>query len=182
MICIGKITDEDFGNENKSMKEPRIRYGARGLVFNSEGKIAVLYKELKNEYKLIGGGIDENEDPTKAFKREVREETGCIVDIDDCLGTIVEQKSQDNFIQTSYVYVAHVIEDTNQLGLTQDEIEDGAILLWLPINDALEKIKNSEDNLKASTHEGAMSVYHAKFIVRRDYTILNYFKRKYIEE
>ena len=70
MICIGKITDEDFEEEIKVMKEPRIRYGARGLVFNSEGKIAVLYKKIINEYKLIGGGIDENEDPIKAFKRE----------------------------------------------------------------------------------------------------------------
>lgn len=177
MICIGKITDEDFGNENKSMKEPRIRYGARGLVFNSEGKIAVLYKELKNEYKLIGGGIDENEDPTKAFKREVREETGCIVDIDDCLGTIVEQKSHDNFIQTSYVYVSHIIEDTGESSFTEQEKGEKSVCLWLELDDAINKIKDCEDNLVASVYDGEMSIYHTKFIVRRDYKILEYYKK-----
>lgn len=182
MNCIKVLTDLDLNLDVKEFNNPRIRYGARGIVLNDNNEIAILNKKNKNEYKLVGGGIDENEDPTLAFKREVLEESGCKIEIDDCLGIIKEEKSQDNFIQTSYVYVAHVIEDTNQLGLTQDEIDDGATLLWLPIDDALEKIKNSEDNLKASTHEGAMSVYHAKFIVRRDYTILNYFKRKYAED
>lgn len=176
MICIGKITDEDFEEEIKVMKEPRIRYGARGLVYNSEGKIAVLYKKIKNEYKLIGGGIDENEDPIKAFKREVLEETGCIVDIDDCLGTIVEQKSHDNFIQTSYVYVSHVIEDTGKDSFTEQEKGEKSVCLWLKLEEAIDKIKNCENSLIASKYDGEMSVYHTKFIVRRDYKILEYYK------
>lgn len=66
MICIKKITDEDFGINSIPFINPRHRWGARGIVFNNENKIAILHKSLKNEYKLIGGGIDENEDPTKA--------------------------------------------------------------------------------------------------------------------
>lgn len=76
MICIKKITDEDFGLNSIPFDNPRKRLGARGIVFNNEGKIAILNKTLKNEYKLVGGGIDENEDPTIAFKREVMEEAG----------------------------------------------------------------------------------------------------------
>lgn len=176
MICIKKITDEDFGNENKSMVEPRQRFGARGIVFNDEGKIAILFKKAKNEYKLIGGGIDEDEDPTKAFKREVLEETGCLVDIDDCLGTIIEQKSYDNFMQTSYIYVSHIIKNTGETHLTNQEIGEESVCLWLNINEAMDKIKECEDNLIASVYEGNMSVYHTKFIVRRDYEILKYYK------
>ena len=35
----------------------------------------------------------------------------------------------------------------------------------------------SEKNLIPSSEEGTLSVYHAKFIVRRDYEILNYYKQ-----
>lgn len=179
MNCIKTLTDMDFNLNVKEFNNPRIRYGARGIVFNENNEIAILYKKKKNEYKLVGGGIEETEDSIKAFQREVLEETGCKIEIDDCIGIIKEEKSQDNFIQTSYVYVAHVIEHISNINLTEDEKDDGSILLWLPIDIALEKIKNCEDKLLASSHEGTMSVYHAKFIVRRDYTILKYYINKY---
>ena len=110
MKCIKTITDEDFDLKIKNFNNPRTRLGARGIVFNDKNEIAILNKANKNEYKLVGGGIKENEDPTVAFKREVLEESGCKIDIDDFLGIIKEEKSQDNFIQTSYIYVAHVLE------------------------------------------------------------------------
>lgn len=172
MICIGKLTDEDFGLNIIPFNNPRCRYGARGIVFNQDNKIAILNKSLKNEYKLVGGGIEEDEDPTKAFKREVLEETGCKVEIDDCLGTFEELKSQDNFKQTSYVYVAHVVEDTNELHYTQKERDEGAKLLWLDIEDAMRLIKDCEDKLISSKYE---NIYHTKFIVKRDYQILKYY-------
>ena len=44
-------------------------------------KIAIFYKSNKNEYKLPGGGMENDENPEEAFKREVLEETGCVVEI-----------------------------------------------------------------------------------------------------
>jgi len=178
MNCIKVLTDLDFDLKVKEFNNPRVRYGARGIVFNDKNEVAILNKTNKNEYKLVGGGIEENEDPTIAFKREVLEEAGCKVDIDACLGIIKEEKSQGNFIQTSYVYVAHVIEDTKQLNLTQKEIDEGSQLLWLNIDDAINTIKNCEDKLKPSKYE---DVYHTKFIVRRDYTILKHYKNNYLK-
>lgn len=175
MKCIKVLTDEDFGLNIKKFDNPRVRLGARGIVLNNKNEIAILNKKHKNEYKLVGGGIEENENPTLAFKREVLEESGCIIEIDDCLGTIREEKSQDNFIQTSYVYVAHVLEDTKELHLTAKEIEEGSQLLWLNIEDALKKIKDCENKLISSNYE---NVYHTKFIVRRDYIILEYYLNK----
>lgn len=172
MHCIKVLTDKDFNLEVKEFNNPRIRYGARGIVFNDKNQIAILNKANKNEYKLVGGGIEGDEDPMIAFKREVLEEAGCIIEIDKCLRTFKEEKSQGNFIQTSYVYVAHVIEDTKHQNFTQKEIDEGAKLLWLNINDAISLIKDSENKLKPSEYEG---VYHTKFVVRRDYEILKYY-------
>lgn len=172
------ITDKDFDLEVIEFNNPRIRIGARGIVLNEKNEIAILNKANKNEYKLVGGGIEDNEDPKIAFEREVLEEAGCKVEVDDFLGIIREEKSQGNFIQTSYVYVAHVIEDTKHLNLTQKEIDEGAKLIWLNLDDTIQIIKDCEDKLKPSKYE---NVYHTKFIVRRDYTILQYYKNNYLK-
>lgn len=175
MILIDKITDEDLNEKSTEMLNPRIRYGARGIVIRNDGKIAVFNKSKKNEYKLPGGGIEENENPKDAFKREVLEETGCIVEIVEELGTIEEYKSQDNFKQISFVFVGKVIEDTKRLHLTQKEQEEGATLTWEYPSEALELITNSYDKIVASKYE---SVYHTKFIVLRDRRILEYYLKK----
>lgn len=175
MNLIKKLTDKDFNIEPVEMNNPRHRFAARGLVFK-DNKIAILNKQFKREYKLVGGGIEENEDPAIAFQREVLEEAGCEIEIKDLLGIIEEEKSQDNFKQTSYVYVANVIKDTKHLNLTQKELDEGARLLWLDIEDAMRLIKESEDKLIASEYE---NIYHTKFIVRRDYEILKYYLENY---
>ena len=145
MICIKTLTDKDFGLENLPLNNPRIRFGARGLVFNKDNKIAILNKQLKNEYKLVGGGIEESEDPKLAFKREVLEEAGCNVEIKDEIGIIEEIKSHDNFKQTSYVFSANVIGDIGEPNFTQKEIDEGSQLLWSDIDEAMNLIKDSEE-------------------------------------
>lgn len=58
MKCIGILKDEDFGLESVEFNNPRIRYGARGIIIIEDGKIAIFNKSNKNEYKLPGGGVD----------------------------------------------------------------------------------------------------------------------------
>ena len=73
LIC--KIMDEDIGEVSVKMDNPRLRLGARGIVVREDGKIAVFNKSNKNEYKLPGGGIEGEEKPEEAFKREMLEDT-----------------------------------------------------------------------------------------------------------
>lgn len=177
MNYLKKITDEDFGLISRTFVNPRKRIGARGIIFNCDNKIGILFKRNKNEYKLIGGGVDEFETPEEAFNREALEETGYSICIDDFIGIIEEYKSLDNFQQQSYIYVAHVIEQKGKPQYTKQEQVEGSELLWLDIDEAINLIKNSENYLLASTEESHMSLYHTKFIVRRDYEILNYYKK-----
>lgn len=173
MICIKKITDNDFDMDNIPLNNPRIRYGARGIILDCNNKIAILNKKNKNEYKLIGGGIENEETPEDAFIREALEESGCIVEIDECIGTIEEIKSHDNFKQISYVFISHVKENTEITHYTTKEIDEGSKVIWMNLEDAIQFIKDCENKLIASKYE---SVYHTKFIVRRDYEILMYYK------
>ena len=178
MSDIKIITDKDFNLDAVELNNPRIRIGARGLVFNNDNKIAILNKKNKNEYKLVGGGVEGNENPQVAFEREVLEEAGCKIKIDDLIGTIREERTHNNFIQTSYIFTAHVIEDTKKLNLTEKEIAEGAQLLWLDIDEAINIIKSCESKLKASEYE---DVYLTRFVVRRDYNILDYYKNVYLK-
>ena len=172
LIC--KITDEDIGKKTINMENSKLRLGARGIVIRDDGKIAIFNKSNKNEYKLPGGGLEGEEKPEEAFKREVLEETGCEVEIIETLGTTEEYKSLNNFKQISYVYVGKVLKDTNKLNLTKKEKDEGAKLLWETPEKALELITECFDKLVASKYE---SIYSTKFVVLRDSKILE----KYIE-
>lgn len=176
MKHIKVINDNDFNLETIELSNPRIRISARGLVFNDDNKIAILNKNKKNEYKLVGGGVEDNENPKSTFEREVLEESGCRVKIDDFIGIIKEERTHYNFIQISYIYIAHVIEDTKHLNLTEKEKEEGAQLLWLTIDEATKLIKSGESNIKGYKYEYS---YPARFAIKRDYTIVEYYKNNY---
>ena len=112
-----EVTDKDFGIETKEIEKPRIRYAARGIIYNNEDKIALLYKKNKNQYKLIGGGKENNEKIEETFIREVMEETGYSIDIKENLGVAVEKKSQDNFMQYSTIFVGKILKkEKSQVG------------------------------------------------------------------
>lgn len=171
-MLIGVVDDSDFGIENVSMNNPQTRVGARGIVcFN--GKIAVFNKVNKNEFKIPGGGVENDEELESAFKREVLEETGCEVDIVCKLGEFEERKTIENFKQTSHVFVANVTKQTEQLNLTEKEKIEGANLLWVDLDEAIKLVSGCLEVLKPSKFD---SVYRTKFMVLRDLKILLYYK------
>lgn len=167
LIC--KLTDNDIGEKFFELKNPELRVSSRGIVVREDGKIAIINKIKKNEYKLPGGGMENNETPEDAFKREVLEETGCVIEIVKNIGITEEYKYQTNFMQVSNVFVGKVVSETNQFNFTKKEKDEGARLLWMTPQNALELIRNSYNKLIKSEYE---SVYMTKFIVLRDSRIL----------
>ena len=175
MNVICKLTDKNFGINEIEMKEPKIRLASRGIVLDKEGKIALQNKTKKNEFKLIGGGIENNEDPKETFKREVLEEAGCEIEIIEELGITEEYRSQKNFKQTSYIFVSKVINNIHKLGLTEKEVSEGSRLLWVKPKEALELITSCYDKLIPSNYN---DIYETRFISLRDRKILEYYLEK----
>ena len=169
------VSDKDFGLDYEKLDNPVIRVGARGIIFNNDGKIAVINKRQKNEYKLPGGGVEDGEIPNEAFMREVLEETGCNIRISEYLGTAIEEKNKNNFKQISHVFVGKVVDDTGILHLTEKESDEDTTVIWVDINEALQLIKNCFDNLKGSKYD---DLYKTKFMVKRDEKILEYYLDK----
>lgn len=169
---IVKLTDEDIGLPKKELSNPIIRYGARGIVINYDGKIAIFNKIKKNEYKLPGGGLIGDETPREAFVREILEETGCNISKIEELGLAVEEKGQTNFRQVSHVFQANVANDTQELHLTDKELDEGGRVIWLPLKDAYERVLNSFDSANGSKYDDR---YRTLFMIKRDALILKYF-------
>lgn len=168
------IIDEDFGLQSVPFENPRVRVGARGIVLY-HNQVVLLHKKEKNEYKLLGGGLEGEELPEETFLREVLEESGFEVEIVSKLGEIEEWKSLDQFKQISYVFVAKVISDTGVQHYTEKELGEGSEVVITSLEEAIRLVRNSENQLKASQYEGEMSIYHSRFIVRRDLFLLEYY-------
>ncbi len=181
MDVLFKLTDEDIGMLEKEVKEYKTRLAARGIILNSEGKIAIQSKRNTKEYKLIGGGLEEGEQPSEGFKREVLEETGCEVDIIEKLGIVEEYISFKGAKQISHVFVAKVIDNNHKLGLTEKETVEGANLIWVSPQEAIKLIEDSYAQLTSSTYDKNYDVYRMKFISLRDKKILEYYISNYKE-
>lgn len=168
------ITDEDVGESIRPLNNPLTRFAARGIIVNEDNQIALLNKVYKNEYKLPGGGIENDETPEEAFLRETLEETGCQIRIMNKLGVIEEHKSKNNFKQISHVFLGKVVKDFGYLSLTEKEKNEGAKLIWVCLEEALSLIIDSYHHIIGSPYE---SIYQSKFIVFRDLKIIEFYKK-----
>lgn len=176
IIC--KLTDIDIGENYNELVEPKVRLGARGIIRRNDGKIAIFNEGNKNEYKLPGVGIEGDETPVSAFRREALEETGCLINVVDNIGITEEYKSKQNFKQISHVFIGDVVEDRGYLNLTDIEVSAGGKLLWETPEKALDLINSCYDKINADE----FSVYITKFVVLRDRKILEYYINNYLNK
>ncbi len=139
-----------------------VRRAGRAVLTNSKGEIALMYVGKHSMYKLPGGGIEENEDIHEGLKREIMEETGCHANIGDEVGITIEMRDQWKLAQISYVYRAVVTEETKNFNYTDEEIERGFALKWVPISEAISLMESHT----------SPSDYDAKYMQKRDLTIL----------
>lgn len=144
----------------------KIRKAARSVALNSSSKIPLLYVS-KNEYhKLPGGGIEENEDIEAALKREMLEEVGANIEILKEIGVIIEYKNSSETLQISYCYYSKIVGELCNTDFTEKEKNDGFVLKWVTIDEAIELITNDKP-----------LDYMGGFIRKRDLEFLNYFKK-----
>ncbi len=72
--------------------EKKIRYAVRVFVLKEDNVVCIKYKEGPIGYiDMPGGKIEDGETPEQAAIREVKEETGMIVENLEKVGTVVEE-------------------------------------------------------------------------------------------
>lgn len=160
MKLLKLINPENVSEEE--VKNYKVREAGRAVVFDEDGKIALLHVTKKNYYKLPGGGVEDGEDKIIALKRECQEEIGCDVEVVSEIGSIVEYRKMFTLKQTSYCYLAKVKGKKGVPEFTNSEKRNGFENVWLHYDEALKALIES----KALNNEGR------DYIVPRDKTFL----------
>lgn len=171
MKLIGLLNDKTVQNPKLRLntKDWNVRIAVRSVLFDKQGKVALLYLRKHKIYKIPGGGVELGENLELALEREIAEETGCRAKTLSDLGAFVEQKDRWEKIQISYCYVSEVVE-YGEPDFTEDEIADGFELIWV------------ENLKKAIEVSGSVSPkgYGNQYMAARDHEILKAAEKKSI--
>ena len=114
--------------------------GAIILSKNDENKIALLYRGKQNDWSFPKGHIENDEYPTSAMIREIKEETGLLVKILRELPDMYYTHPDG-----SAVSIKMFLVQSEDDALLRPELEADAVK-WVPMNEALSTL--SHDNLR----------------------------------
>jgi 8-oxo-dGTP pyrophosphatase MutT (NUDIX family) len=129
------------------------REAVRAVVFR-DNEILMVHNN-KGDYKFPGGGINKEESHEEALKREVKEETGYIVDcVKNRIGVITERRQDEYdrnsiFEMVSHYYLCEISGDRTNQQLDDYEFELGFQPVWITLDEAIqlneEILKKNED-------------------------------------
>ena len=147
------------------------REASRGVVYFSDGDILIFLKEKIGQYKLPGGGKENNEKPEETFIREVHEETGYRIKNIQKVGIANE------YVQISHVFIAEPDGDADDFHPDEAKIKQGAKYLKMNPKDALLKMRKFIDEYKDKNGNESLIQY---YITLRDYNILEYIYNNFL--
>lgn len=169
MELIRVITDEDMWISGIPLNNPIIRYWARWIVFSDDGKIAMLYQNKYDEYKLPGWWVEQWESLEQAFKREILEEVGINVEDIKQLWIVEERIWIRNFRQISYVFEARKYWGFVWQKFTQDENDAWSEIVWVSLDDALKLMEQTYSKIQRYKDKAKFS------FILRDLEIVKYY-------
>ena len=152
-----EIVGEDYiGHFNQ------LRYASRAVIIK-DNKI-LLSHEAKNDLWMIpGGGLENDETARDTAIREVREETGHIIEPSDLILEIDEYYGDNKFV--TYYFFGEVKGVTKQ-SLTDVEIKEELEPRWISIEEALKIFSNYGKYVQAFVEKSGLYF--------RELTALNY--------
>lgn len=141
MQILKKIKTEEIINEaNITLRE-----AVRIIWIDENNLVPLLFVSNHNYHKIPGGGIDEWEDVFTALKRECIEEIGAEIEIIWEVWEIHEYHEKFNKKQISYCYFGKILTKGDP-NFTEHELAGGFQIVWLKLEEAIEKIKNDKPN------------------------------------
>ena len=140
MEPISTVSDHDFFED--PIKEPkfyRLRATAKGIIFDQEGKVALL--TVRDHSLFPGGGVKKKEAIEHALVRECKEEIGCDVVVTLYIGDFVQYRFQTARKYVISFFIAHVIGEKGLPTMT-DSTEREANVEWKALEEVEEVLES----------------------------------------
>ena len=149
----------------------------KALIFNSNNKI--LLCNVSGKYTFIGGHVEDNETTTMALIRELREETGIILDDQNFIPFIKIEKWNKNHFNTGkkclseiyyYSFCTDCIIDENKMNLDNSEKDKNFFLQYMNIDEFYDYLNYQKDFLNSELHNEMLYVldYYIKNVCRSE--------------
>lgn len=148
MRIIKRLEDHEF----PYIKTTHTRKVVRGIVYDDDFKIALMKVKTIDDffgerdlYETPGGGVEKGETLIEAFRREIFEEVGAILDDEIIeLGRIVDFYNKIYRKNDNHFYMAHIksLGDRHLIGY-EERWKIG--LVFMDIDEAIEAYKNTRD-------------------------------------
>jgi len=136
---------EIFHAENLNLSgRAYVRIAARAIILDGDSML-LIYSPSCDEYKVPGGGVERNESMEAALVREVREETGAVVNrIVSKVGQVIEfdrpkERQLELFTMRSSYYLVTVEAEQLEQKLDAYESELGFTPRWVKVDEAIRR-------------------------------------------
>ncbi|MCF7924143.1 MAG: NUDIX hydrolase [Candidatus Izimaplasma sp.] len=120
----------------------RVFHSSRAIIVKNN-QVLLLYSSQLNYYMLPGGRIENSETPEECIVREVKEETGYEVVIDQKT-LIIKEYYQDSTWESHFFKVLISESKRKKINLTQEEIDLKITYKWFDFDEALQVLDNHD--------------------------------------
>ena len=143
----------DLSSINRQDGKIFTRIAAKAIIFVDDKLLMI--ESSDGDLKFPGGGAEGNESAVEALKREMTEETGCIIkDVISKVGTMTEFKAdkfeKDAFFEMiSHYYLCSLSEEKTETNMDEYELELQMRPVWISLDDAIKQnneIMNNKPN------------------------------------
>ena len=132
---------KDYNPNGKKFYRPSVR----GIIFDHDGNIAMIYSRKYHFYKFPGGGIEGDETHLETLAREIKEETGMTLIPDSVkeFGEVLRIQKKDEtdedtiLVQYNYYYTCEVEDKIGEQDLDDKEKDAEFVLKFVPIEEAI---------------------------------------------
>lgn len=132
---------KDYNPDGEKFYRPSVR----GIIFDNDGNIAMIYSQKYHFYKFPGGGIEGDETHLETLAREIKEETGMTLIPNSAkeFGEVLKIQNGDEsgkdtiHIQQNFYYTCKVKDEVGSQELDDGEKALDFILRFVPIEEAI---------------------------------------------
>ena len=132
---------KDYNPNGEKVYRPSVR----GIIFDNNGNIAMIYSQKYHFYKFPGGGIEGDETHLETLAREIKEETGMtlIPDSVEEFGEVLKIQNGDEsskntiHVQRNFYYTCKVEDEVGNQDLDDGEKALDFVLKFVSIEEAI---------------------------------------------